>query len=53
MHWVHLSPFPGGTPVAWVLAVFITALVVVIAVRTVVSVRAGTYFPRAAHPVAS
>jgi tellurite resistance protein len=53
MHWVHLSPFPGGTPVAWVLAVFITALVVVIAVRTVVSIRAGTYFPRAAHPVAS
>ncbi|HNE90114.1 MAG TPA: hypothetical protein PK902_12295, partial [Actinomycetota bacterium] len=46
MHWLHLSPFPGGPVTAWVLAVFISGLVLLIAVRTVASVRAGTYFPR-------
>ncbi len=54
MHWLHLSPFPGGQPLAWVLAVFITVLVLIIAVRTVASMRAGTYFPprtQVANPV--
>ena len=46
MHWLHLSPFSGGPFTAWVLALCISALVLLIAVRTVVSVRAGTYFPR-------
>ncbi len=43
MHWLHISPFPGGPVTAWVLGVCISGLVIAIAVRTVLALRAGTY----------
>jgi tellurite resistance protein len=53
MHWLHLSPFPGGPLTAWVLAILVTGLVLAIGARTVVSMRAGTYLPQATRdPVA-
>jgi tellurite resistance protein len=45
VHWLHLSPFPGGTVTAWVLAVLVSVLVLAIAARTVFSIRSGRYFP--------
>lgn len=46
LHWLKLDPFPGGRSVAWVIILAVTGFVVWIAIRTVQSMRAGTYFPK-------
>lgn len=45
LHWLKIDEWPGGTLVAWVIALAVTVLVVWVGGRTVAAMRAGNYFP--------
>lgn len=45
LHWLTIDPFPAAAVVAWLLVVVMSAFIGWIAVRSLLMMRAGRYFP--------